>query len=605
MSPKSMFTRQAFSLHDAILQCVCLAVILTAFLPLSSPIQAAPQQQVAPSPLVNCVPTNEFVLVCNLHADDVGTARASATPQAVQPGGTTVLLGSANWLSVRSLFLHDTNGNSHTVYEYGPSSTGPWTQVCNEGVPGEADWRYCSFGGLTAGATYYLRQTYVDPDGVTGLNPVVLGPIPMPATVNNGVTLQSITPLVKDTHILVTINVYGDANMNSSATVDVATSNSGPWTRKCGAQSSFAPKLCRIHGLTPNTNYYLQVTLSDPDGVTGSTPQVIGPLVYTGVANLALNRSITADPGWGCCSNPAELVNGRIQNDSWAYGFAWNGGNSGYGGAPGWKQATIDLGATKSINRVDWWTHDANNVPTTWKVAVSSNGITFTDVYSSVTPQCRTATGGLDTYWGRPNCSHSARFNAISTRYVRYSFDDTTLIGGIHGWAVELEVFKQKNAIIRLRKYQDTNSDGSHDDGEPWLTGWDFKLYRSNGVLVSTQTTNALGKASFTNLAPARYTLCEEQKAGWYSTQPGIHDATYDQPCYTVTVTWNALASVMFGNSTTPPVVSAQRDSSEDGVVITFLSDTQPDPADLIEEYDPWLDQPDAVATIYLPLVRE
>ncbi len=44
-------------------------------------------------------------------------------------------------------------------------------------------------------------------------------------------------------------------------------------------------------------------------------------------------------------------------------------------------------------------------------------------------------------YWGFPACGHEARFVSVTARYFRYTFDDRTLFDGIHGWAVEVEVF--------------------------------------------------------------------------------------------------------------------------------------------------------------------
>lgn len=43
--------------------------------------------------------------------------------------------------------------------------------------------------------------------------------------------------------------------------------------------------------------------------------------------------------------------------------------------------------------------------------------------------------------WYHPGCGHDARFSPVTARYVRYLFDDSTLFGGLHGWAVEFEVF--------------------------------------------------------------------------------------------------------------------------------------------------------------------
>src|SRR5208282_2988537 len=181
----------------------------------------------------------------------------------------------------------------------------------------------------------------------------------------------------------VSIPIADDSDMNSGLqSVSIATTSDGPWTQKCGSTGSFSPEPCRIHGLIPGTNYWIQAVVSDPDGVVGTNPQVIGPVYYTGLADLALGQPITADPGWGCCSDPSELVDGVIQYPNWPYGFAWTGGLGDWGGgSPGIKQATIDLGSAQTVNRLDFWTHDPDNVPATWYVSVSTDGSTFTQVF--------------------------------------------------------------------------------------------------------------------------------------------------------------------------------------------------------------------------------
>ena len=185
------------------------------------------------------------------------------------------------------------------------------------------------------------------------------------------------------------------------------------------------------------------MTVSDPDSVQGPNPQILGPIQYTGLTNLAWHAPLLSiDPGWGCCVNAAELVDGHLQESAWYFGYAWTGGTLGCGGGvPGWKQATIDLGRPQQVARADWWPHDANNVPTTWKVETSLDGRTFTEVFATAELRCRTATQTLNTNRAFPSCGLSARFTPVSARYVRYSFDDRTLLDGIHLWAMELEVF--------------------------------------------------------------------------------------------------------------------------------------------------------------------
>jgi len=197
-----------------------------------------------------------------------------------------------------------------------------------------------------------------------------------------------------------------------------------------------------LRSLTPGTDYWVRVTLSDSDGVSGANPQVLGPIRYEGLENLAFGKPITADPGWGCCPNPAALVDGRIQDDNWARGFAWTGGTGGWGGGPaGVKQATIDLGAATSFSRAAVWYHSSTSVPKNWSFQTSDDGATWTDVFTTDQPMCRDVATPLPGFWSFPACAHDVTFPLVTVRYFRYSFDDTTLFSGYHGWAQEIEIF--------------------------------------------------------------------------------------------------------------------------------------------------------------------
>jgi PKD repeat protein len=395
-----------------------------------------------------------FVLVCSLFlADIIPAAPVAAQGDSVTPGTASAQAGSSTWMTAQSPFTGDANSNSYTTYEYSTGIAGPWTTACAPGIPGDSAWRVCVLNGLSAGTDYFVRVTFVDPDGVSGANPQVIGPVRTAAVADPTVTVDPATATVQDTAILVSAPIRGDANRDSSLqAVEIAASPNGPWTRKCGPhQGSFSPQLCRLQGLVHNTSYWVRVTISDPDGVNGPNPQILDPIQYTGLTNLALSRAITADSGWGCCTNPAELVDGRIQNPDWTYGFAWSGGTGGWGGgSPGWKQATIDLGSSKPVARLDWWTHDAYHLPTDWKVLVSEDNVAYTEVFATSIPSCRTAPQELYVSWWFPSCAHSARFAPVAARYVRYTFDDRTLLNGLHGWGVELEVFGPDDQIQGL-----------------------------------------------------------------------------------------------------------------------------------------------------------
>ena len=364
-------------------------------------------------------------------------------------GTATVSVRSSTWFAVQTPFTGDDNGNGHTLYELGTSASGPFSTGASNGdrLSGSQQWRANVFN-VSPSNTYYVRITFFDPDGVTGTNPQVIGPVTTPASAPNSVTVEAASAVVQDAEIYVSVSISDDSNRNSGGVVEIATNPAGPWTRKAGSPSEanlpFHPKRARLRGLTPGTDYWVQVTITDPDGVNGTNAQIIGPIHYTGLENLALGRSIDASPGWGCCSSPSHLVDGRIQNDAWFFGFAWTGGTGCWaGGCPAGlnKYATVDLGAPTQFNRAVMWYHDPGSVPLVWKIQYSDDGVNFTDAYSNNQPVCRTSTDAIPGAWYYPGCAHDASFAPVTARYVRYLFDDSTLFGGIHGWATEFEVF--------------------------------------------------------------------------------------------------------------------------------------------------------------------
>ncbi|MCA1636423.1 MAG: HYR domain-containing protein [Acidobacteria bacterium] len=366
-------------------------------------------------------------------------------------GTATATAPSSRWITVDVPFTGDDDGDGHTLYELSTSAAGPFGTGLADWpkLSGPAEWRANNFN-TTASTAYFIRVTFFDPDGVTGANPQLIGPITTPAFSPNSVSVGTATAVARDTEIFVSLPLGDDANRNSGGTVEIATSAGGPYTRKAGSPSEanlpFHPKRARIRGLTPGTNYWIRVTITDPDGVSGVNPQIIGPINYTGIADLALGKPITASPGWGCCPSPSHLVDGRIQNDAWFFGFAWTGGTSCWAGGcpPGLnKHATIDLGAPTDINRAVIWYHDPSSVPVVWKIQTSNDGVNFTDAYSNTDPRCRTATDPLPGAWYYPACGHDASFPTVKARYIRYLFDDSTLFSGLHGWAVEFEVFNE------------------------------------------------------------------------------------------------------------------------------------------------------------------
>lgn len=70
----------------------------------------------------------------------------------------------------------------------------------------------------------------------------------------------------------------GDDNDDASTRVEFNTTVAWPGTIACDTVTGSSPRQCLMTGLTPGSSYYLRITFTDPDGVSGWNPEVVGPL---------------------------------------------------------------------------------------------------------------------------------------------------------------------------------------------------------------------------------------------------------------------------------------------------------------------------------------
>ena len=84
--------------------------------------------------------------------------------------------------------------------------------------------------------------------------------------------------------------------------------------------------------------------------------------------------------------------------------------------------------------------------------------------------------------------------------------------------------WQPKPGEIHGMKWNDLNSDGVKDSGEPGIEGWTIVLYGRNGF-KETATTDKDGNYWFMNLRPGTYLVRERGQNGWYQTAPanGYH----------------------------------------------------------------------------------
>jgi protocatechuate 3,4-dioxygenase beta subunit len=91
--------------------------------------------------------------------------------------------------------------------------------------------------------------------------------------------------------------------------------------------------------------------------------------------------------------------------------------------------------------------------------------------------------------------------------------------------------------------FNDLNSNGVLDPGDPPLQGWTIDLFNAAGALIGTTTSDVNGDYSFSDLGPGTYTVQEELQPGWIQTAPPPPGT------YTVAATSGQDASgLVFGN---------------------------------------------------------
>jgi hypothetical protein len=131
----------------------------------------------------------------------------------------------------------------------------------------------------------------------------------------------------------------------------------------------------------------------------------------------------------------------------------------------------------------------------------------------------------------------------IATGNILSNFTATPLGPTVAGLAVlgEITVSRPSLGSISGTKYNDLNSSGTRDAGEPGLANWTITLTNSTGSVV-TKVTDVNGSYSFTNLTDGNYTVGEVKQSGWNQTAPVTGN-------YTVIITGGSIITGKdFGN---------------------------------------------------------
>ena len=214
---------------------------------------------------------------CANYAVGVETQPQTPNPptDSVDPGVPSATVNGCNQVTVSASFFGDDNGNSTVDFERGQSDTGPWTPVCSNVAIGNP--RVCVDTGVSELTTYWYRVTFTDPDGVDPPNPQVTAAVATPACTVDDTTVVSNSVEISSCRQLTVTSVFsGDADGDGSTRVEQGPALAGPWTVACGNLTGPSPRQCIIPALTPNDTYFVRITFSDPDGVSGPNPDVLG-----------------------------------------------------------------------------------------------------------------------------------------------------------------------------------------------------------------------------------------------------------------------------------------------------------------------------------------
>ena len=99
-----------------------------------------------------------------------------------------------------------------------------------------------------------------------------------------------------------------------------------------------------------------------------------------------------------------------------------------------------------------------------------------------------------------------------------------TTTGGQDVTGLDFGNFQQWSVSGTL--FEDSNQDGTLDDGETGLSGWTVNLLNGSNHVVASATTDFQGNYSLNNLPPGTYTIQEVLQPGYIPTVPGAGGVT-------------------------------------------------------------------------------
>lgn len=204
---------------------------------------------------------------------DMGADEYMSSVMTTTAGTATATGASETTISVSMPYTDDGNSNNTYTVDYKLSSSGTWTNWVASAAHTASPYS-TTVTGLTTGASYDVRVTYNDADGVTGTNPQTVSNITVPFYSTTAGTAAAV--LGGSNSISVSMPYTNDGNANNTYTVDYKLSTSGTWTNwVTNAAHTASPYTTSITGLAQGYSYDVRMTYNDANGVTGANPQTV------------------------------------------------------------------------------------------------------------------------------------------------------------------------------------------------------------------------------------------------------------------------------------------------------------------------------------------
>jgi Leucine-rich repeat (LRR) protein len=382
----------------------------------------------------------------------------------------------------------------------------------------------------------------------------------------------------------------GQTNDITSATSDAITAMPAPNQPPVAAGDSYTTS--RDTALTVDAAHGLLANDSDPDG---------NPLTIGSIASVSPGSHLALNPDGSFTYTPAP---GFVGTDTFTYrasdGQALSNPAS----------VTFTVAAKPTVATITIVLDVQPDSKTNFSFAGGLGAFLLDDItpqdgdaYTSsrtfsVPAGTYTVTEQLPSGWSNANISCNPPANTIADLAK-----NQIAISAAAGANITCTFVTQRDGQLIAGAYNDHNHNHVRNSNDEWLRGWQMQLHSAQSGQVTTLTTDLEGRAVFTNLRPGAYTVCETLPAGWYNITPGSLDATFKQPCYSVTVAPGQAVWARFGNSTAPLLRIANVQTFSD-VAICDLAPTD-DAGDVVApERDLWEEEEAASGTmLFLPLL--